>query len=149
MKKQIVILVWGSLLAFSACKKKKEEPVAPVSEMNDTAPAKSTDLKRGSFSSYAHSLAGDAVIVKDSTGNIILRLEKYTMTSGPDVDLVFSKTANYSSSSVIKIADLNSSYSNNSLNFDFDEKTIDHSVYKYVIVYCVQFTQQFGEAEPK
>ncbi len=148
MKTQISILFLGLAISFSACKKKKADPLAPVSETNETAPTKSTVLKKGSFSSYEHSLAGDAVFIKDSTGNTILRLEKFTMTSGPDVDVLLSKTSSYSSSNVIKIADLNASYSNNALNFDFDDK-IDLTVYKHVIIWCAQANVSFGDSEPK
>jgi hypothetical protein len=139
----------GFVVSISACKKKKtEEPVAPVVQTNDVTPAKSVVLKKGTFSSYDHSLGGEAHIVKDSTGNVILRLEKFTMTSGPDVDLLLSKTSSYSSSNVIKIADLDGSYSNNALNIDIDDK-IDLGIYKHVIVYCAKFSVSFGDAEPK
>ena len=110
-------------------------------------PKKET-LKTGTFESYAHSLSGNVAVIKDTTGNVILRLENYTMTAGPDVDVYLSKTSSYSQSNIIKIDHLLDGYSNGTRNIDIANNS-DLATYKYVLVWCVAFNQLFGYAELK
>jgi hypothetical protein len=138
-------------LSLLACKKKmQEEPSTGIVNMgsNTPPPVAAVVLRQGTFSSYDHGLAGVAKIIKDSTNNVILRLENFSMTEGPDVDLLLSKTSSYSSSNVIKVADLNGAYTNFALNVDIDDN-IDLSVYKHIIVWCAKFSVSFGDTEPK
>lgn len=112
-----------------------------------TIPMKET-LKTGTFEGFAHSLAGNVTVIKDTTGNVILRLENYTMTPGPDVDVYLSKTSSYSRSNIIKIDHLIDGYENGTRNIDIANDS-DLSTYKYVLVWCVKFDQLFGYAELK
>jgi len=154
MKTPYAFSIIISLMVFSSCiARNKKEDVAPVSNQTKTTetplvvPPKQT-LKTGTFTGYDHSLAGKVTVIKDTTSNIILRLENYTMTEGPDVDVYLSKTSSYSSSNVVKIAHLDIGYSNSTENIDIDN-SIDLATYKYVIVWCNKYSVLFGYTELK
>lgn len=126
-----------------SCKKKEDDP-EPAQQVTQTVTESSQTLKTGVFTGYDHNLAGKASIVKDG-GNHILRLTEYNMTSGPDVDLLLSKSASYSAANVVKISDLNGSYTNSDINFTLPS-SLDWAQYPYVIVWCQQFSVNFGTA---
>jgi hypothetical protein len=155
MKKTLIYTLLVSFVFFASCIKRDKmmEPNSSNSGTTKTGgdtlviPKKET-LKTGTFESYAHSLAGNVAVIKDTTGNIILRLENYTMDAGPDVDVYLSKTSSYSKSNIIKIDHLVDGYSNGTRNIDI-ENNIDLTTYKYVLVWCVKFDQLFGYAELK
>lgn len=155
MKTILLYSLFASSLFFASCIKRDKmmEPNASNSGNTKTGgdtlvvPKKET-LKTGTFESYAHSLAGNVSVIKDTTGNVILRLENYTMTPGPDVDVYLSKTSSYSSSNIIKIDHLVDGYNNGTRNIDIANDA-DLATYKYVLVWCVAFNQLFGYAELK
>jgi hypothetical protein len=141
MKNSSLFLILVALFLFVSCKKKKDEVEVMV---NDRLEVEET-LARGNFSGYQHELSGKAVLVKDTSGNTILRLEDFNMTEGPDVYVYLSRNSTYSSGNVIEVRNLTSGYINSNLNIDIDN-SIDHSDYKYVLVYCYQFSALFGTA---
>jgi hypothetical protein len=155
MKKTLIYSLFAFSFLFLSCIKRDKmmEPKTSNSVMTKTGddmlviPKKET-LKTGTFESYAHSLSGNVTVIKDTTGNVILRLENYTMTPGPDVDVYLSKTSSYSKSNVFKIDHLVDGYSNATRNIDIANDS-DLATYKYVLVWCVAFDQLFGYAELK
>lgn len=141
--KKIWLLGLLGLLMLAACKKEKQKTVTT----NDEAPAVSDTLRTGNFidQGAGHSVSGKGLLFKDANNNIILRLENFNMTAGPNVDLFLSKTNTYNAQ-VIKIKDLTTGFSNSSFNTDVDD-TIDFSQYHYVILWCVDYSVQFGYAD--
>jgi hypothetical protein len=124
--------------------KKKEEDAGPTQQVMEDVPVTSDTLKKGTFTGYDHGLAGKSFILKDGS-NKILRLTEFSMTPAPDADVYLSKGTSYSAGNVIKIADLTSGYTNSSLNFTIPP-TVDYTQYPYVIVWCTQYSVNFGVA---
>lgn len=141
MKSTIKILVVIFLVGTMACKKKKDEVSVMV---NDKVDVEET-LAMGTFSGYQHDLSGKTVLVKDTSGNTILRLEDFNMTEGPDVYVYLSRNSTYSSGNVIQVKHLTTGYTDSNLNIDVDN-AVDHTDYKYVLVYCYQYSALFGTA---
>lgn len=142
-----------SLLACGACSP-EEDPkpleVEPLQEpvQSQSPPGNAMAIGMGTFTSYAHSLSGQAVVYTESNNKRTLRLENFTMTPGPDVYVFVSKTNNYSAANTIPITMLKDGYNNSNLSLSLDDK-IDLKTHKFVLVYCVQFSSLFGYAEPK
>jgi hypothetical protein len=141
------------LLAIVACNSNEDPKPLEVEDLqepsqNGTPPANSIATTMGTFTSYAHSLSGKAVIYTDQNTTRTLRLEEFTMTPGPDVYVLLSKTNNYSSANTIPIAMLKDGYTNTNLSMTLDN-SIDLTTHKFVLVYCVKFSSLFGFAEPK
>jgi hypothetical protein len=143
---QLILIV--SLFAFS-CRSEDEMAQAGMDNMvMNMSPANAVQHGMGTFTSYAHNLAGKAVFLTDDAGKSLIRLEDFTMTVGPDVYVFVSKSNNYSQANVIEVAKLTSGYVDSDINFDFSSSAYT-SDYKFVLVYCVQFNSLFGFAELK
>lgn len=143
MKTIFALLLLFSTILMSCKKEDKEEPAIMVDDKLSN-PVSDT-LSIADFSGYDHGLSGKALLIEDSTGNKILRFEQFNMTQGPDVYVYMSRNSTYSAGNVIQIQKLTVGYTNSSINFDIDD-AIDHSDYKYVIVYCYQYSSLFGNA---
>ena len=124
----------------------KESLVDP--EEGSGIPPNTIATTRGDFTSFAHGLAGKATIYTDASGARTLRFENFTMTQGPDVYVLFSKTNNYSEANTVAISMLKGAYTNTTLNFQVDD-LINLETHKFVLVYCVQFSSLFGYSELK
>lgn len=136
----VLILAFGMM----ACKKEKEE----TKMINDVIAAPASDtLGSGNFIGQQHSLSGKAVLYKDTTDNYILRLENFNLTAAPDPDVLLSKTSTYSAGNVINVSSLaqNTNYTNSAVNIDVDN-AINFAEYKYVIIWCTQYSAYFGHA---
>lgn len=141
--KTIFLFSFMVLTAMMACKKEKTNTTMVNDEV--TNPVSDT-LGTGDFVGQQHSLSGRAVLYKDNTGNHILRLENFNMTSAPDADVLLSKTENYNSSNVLKVLDFGTNnYTNSAINIDVAED-INFAEYPYVIVWCTQYSAYFGHA---
>ena len=138
-----------SLLQFSCG---SEEEVAPSGSpngmVNDMIPGDKNRSGMGTFTSYAHNLSGQAVLLQDDAGSNTIRLEDFNMTSGPDVYVFVSRSNNYSKGNVIEVAKLTSGYTDSDINFNFTSAAFT-SEHKFVLVYCVQYNSLFGYAELK
>jgi len=131
------------LFGFISCKKEK-----PNDEMINDDPTTAVDtIGEGTFTGYQHSLAGDAILYTEVSGNKILRLEDFNMTAGPDVYVYLSTTSSFNAGA-IQVAQLavNTNYTNSNINFTVSSPSYTSS-YKYVLVYCVQFSALFGYTE--
>lgn len=141
---QIFLVV--STVAFS-CDSEDDMSTAGIDNMVMDMPPDNTDQNgMGTFTSYAHNLAGKAILLTNDAGKRVVRLEDFTMTSGPDVYVFVSKSNNYSQANVIEVAKLTSGYTDSNINFDFDSSGFT-SDYKFVLVYCIQYNSLFGFAE--
>jgi hypothetical protein len=102
----------------------------------------------GMFTSFAHSLSGNASLYTRVDQQRTIQLEDFTMSAGPDVYVLLSRSNNYSKSNTIGIAKLNKGYSNSLLNITIDP-SIDLNTHPFVLVYCVEYNSLFGFAELK
>jgi Electron transfer DM13 len=146
MKKNFWLVPFIALVVLCSCGS-EEEPVPTGPDISEEIPAGKI-IGMGEFESFAHSLAGKAVLLTNEEGNKIVRLENFTMTEGPDVFVLLSKSNNYSKSNVLEVIKLTSGYNMSEVNFDF-QSTAYSSDYRFVLVYCVQYNSLFGFAELK
>lgn len=150
--KSITSLIFVIIILASCSKQGDPAPVNPEVLQDPVEsvdpPVNAMASLMGVFSSYAHSLAGNAVVYTDEQGNRTLRLENYTMTEGPDVYVFLSKTNNYSQANTIGISKLKNSFNDSALHLSVDPQ-IDLHTHKFVLIYCVQYNSLFGYAELK
>ncbi len=142
--KKIILMIFVLATGTIACKKAKDE----TKMVNDIIGSPVTDtIGQGNFIGQQHDLSGKALLYKDNSNNYILRLENFNLTSAPDPDVLLSKTSTYSAGNVINVTGLsqNTNYSNSSINIDVDN-TINFTEYKYVIIWCTQYSAYFGHA---
>ena len=143
----LLSIVLASCSSEDEPKPLKDDDVQEPSKDVDP-PLNATATTMGTFTSFAHGLSGEAVIYLETTNKRTLRLENFTMTTGPDVYVFLSKTNNYSKANTIPIAILKEGYANSNLTINVDD-TVDLTAHKFVLVYCVEFSSLFGYAEPK
>jgi hypothetical protein len=141
--KKIILIIAILTIGTVACKKEKET----TKTVNDNISSVSDTVGSGTFVGQQHGLSGKAILYKDNSNNHILRLENFNMTAAPDADVFLSTASTYSAGNVIKVSDLtsNANYSNSAINIDVNEN-IDFNQYKYVIVWCTQYSAYFGYA---
>src|SRR5687768_7967719 len=101
MKPFFVLFISILFVLGSSCS--REDDPNPIENENlqapqvgNAAPPNSSATTIGIFTSFAHGLSGKAVLYIDAQGGRTLRFENFTMTVGPDVYVLFSKTNNYS-----------------------------------------------------
>ena len=132
MKNTSLIFMVPILLAgllFSACEK----------DGNDTPPANPS--YKGDFVNGAHATSGTASIDQaEST----LTLTNFKTDNGPDVNMYIATSLNAVTSDFIDLGDIKGL--KGTYTYDLPDGK-DYSVYKYVIVWCVDFDVNFGYAE--
>ena len=95
---------------------------------------------QGNFMNSAHETSG---VVKVNTDNTILRLENFSSDDGPSLELYL--TTDLSAETYISLGALQGL--NGNFDYTLPNDNIDFSVYKYIIVWCVPFSVNFGYAE--
>jgi hypothetical protein len=150
MKQLNFLFVSLALVLATSCAS-KDDPKPVDGDLQDPqvgadVPANSSVQTMGTFTSYAHGLSGKAVLYINDQGKRTLRFENFSMSAGPDVYVLFSKTNNYSEANTVAIATLKDGYSNQNLNIDVPD-AVDPGTHKFVLVYCLQFHSLFGFSE--
>ncbi len=137
--KSLVILFLVIVLA--SCKEDEATPTGPI---NDTFnPATATIIKSGTFVGVGHTVSGTAAIY-ESAGKKTVLLDPFASQNGPDLKVYLSKdekASSYISLGKLKSVDGKQSY-------EIPDNP-DVTTYKYVLVWCEQFTVIFGKAELK
>lgn len=137
MKKLLLIIV--VLFCFSCNENDDNTPTAPVAD--DFEPSKATLLKEGTLTGVGHSVSGTAKIYDDS-GKKVVVLEPFSSQNGPDLKVYLSTDQN--ASEYINLGALKSTTGKQSYNVtgmpDLDK-------YKFVLVWCQEFSVLFGKAE--
>ena len=130
-----------SIAFIISCNK---DNVTPTGAINDTFdPSGATLLKQGILEGVGHTVMGQ-VGVYDDHGTKVILLDPYSSQSGPDLRLYLSKDINasaYISAGKLKSTNGKQSY--------IVPGMPDISQYKYVHIWCEQFTVVFGRAEIK
>lgn len=135
MNKALVIVLF-ICLHFIGCKKKEKNK--PLNDGFDTAGA--TLVSQSNFSSNAHTTSG-CVRVYSKNGSKNLVFEGFKTDSGPDLRVYVSKTTG--NSDFVDIGTLKSTSGNFYYSFDSSINTAD---YKYVLIWCEDFSVLFGNA---
>jgi hypothetical protein len=131
MHKKIPILVLSLLaisLVLSSCS--KDDNADPTG-----------DAYQGDFVSAVHTTSGSANINQDQT---TLSLTKFKTDSGPDLNIYLSASIPDADNDFIDLGDIKGIDG----NFTYDlPDNVDYAHYKYVVVWCVAFSVNFGYAE--
>ena len=130
----LIILISISFLI--SCKKQEQEK--PLNDSFDKNGA--TLISQANFSSNAHTTSG-CVKVYSKNGIKNLVFEGFKTDSGPDLRVYVSKTT--TNSDFVDIATLKTTNGNFYYSFDNSINTVD---YKYVLIWCEDFSVLFGNA---
>lgn len=134
MNKALVVLF--ICLHFIGCKKKEKNK--PLNDGFDQTGA--TLISQSNFSSNAHTTSG-CVRLYSKNGSKNLVFEGFKTDSGPDLRVYVSKTTG--NGDFVDIGTLKSTSGNFYYSFDNSINTAD---YKYVLIWCEDFSVLFGNA---
>ncbi|MFC6876662.1 DM13 domain-containing protein [Flavobacterium myungsuense] len=104
-----------------------------------TTPIENTVFK-GSFVNSAHPTSGNVTINKEKTK---LNFTDFKSDSGPDLDIYLVSNLSNVNEGFINLGDIKGL--NGNYIYDLPANT-DFTVYKYVVVWCVDFNVNFGYA---
>ena len=137
--KQIFILFF--IIVITSCKEDEGTPSGPVDDTFN--PVTATLIKSGTLVGVGHTVSGTAAIY-ESTGKKTVLLDPYSSQNGPDLKVYLSKDEK--ASSYISLGKLKSTDGKQSYEIPDNPDVTD---YKFVLVWCEQFTVIFGKAELK
>ena len=131
-------VIFASLVILS-CQPDDQVPAIPADDNFDTANA--TLVKKGMLVGVGHVASGTASLY-DSLGARVIVLDPYSSQNGPDLKVYLSKDQN--ASQYINLGPLKSITGKQSYDVtgmpDFGE-------YKFVLIWCQQYSVLFGNAE--
>ncbi len=133
--KKISLLIF--FIAAISCKK-KDEKTKPLNEPFDASQA--TLLKRGNFSSNAHTVSG-CVSLYQSGNSKVIYLENFSTDKGPDLKVYLS-----TSTGNTDIKDLGALKSNSG-NFYYSLDSANTNKYAYILVWCREYSVLFGNSQ--
>lgn len=90
-----------------------------------------------------HQGEGSATVYKLTDNSLVLRLEDFKVTNGPDLRVVLAKDPNNVKSDYIEIAKLKGNAGNQNYSLD---SSLDLNQYPYVVIYCKPFSVTFASA---
>ncbi len=137
--KQILILFF--VIVITSCKEDEGTPSGPVDDTFN--PATATLIKSGTLVGVGHTVSGTAAIYEGGGKKTVL-LDPYSSQNGPDLKVYLSKDEK--ASSYISLGKLKSIEGKQSYEIPNNPDVTD---YKFVLVWCEQFTVIFGKAELK
>jgi hypothetical protein len=138
LKKLIFIPV---LLLLVSCQEEEGTPTAPVNDTFDPMADNVKELKKGTFAGVGHSVSGTATVYDDA-GKLVVVLDPFTTQNGPDLKLYLSTDQN--ATQYINLGDLKSTTGEQSYDVTGNP---DLTQYKFVLVWCQDFSVLFGKAE--
>ena len=140
MKNKLILIL---ILGFLSCKDDEMDralsPTAPINDPFNKTTA--TAIKSGMFMNSAHTVTGTATLY-ESDGKYYITLEPFMTDNGPDLKIYLSEDAK--ASKYLKLGELKST--NGKQTYDVPSGT-NVSSYKYLLVWCEQFSVNFGYAE--
>jgi hypothetical protein len=121
---------------FLGCKKEKN--ITPINETYNAST--STLLAQGTFMTNVHATSGTAKLYTEGAKKILV-FENFKTDNGPDLRVYLSKATNnrdFKELGVLK---------STTGNFSYDvDTTINTNDYKYVIIWCEDFSVLFGNS---
>ncbi len=139
MKK--IFVVFAVLFLFSCSEDDDKTPTKPVVDPFDPMETGITLLKEGTLMSSAHTVSG-TVKIYDDAGKKVLVLEPFSTENGPDLKVYLStdeKATDYINLGALKSTTGKQSYDVTGMP-DLDK-------YKYVLIWCQQYSVLFGKSE--
>ena len=137
MKKLFFLFVM--LISFSCSEEENNTPTAPIDDNFD--PGQATLLKQGTLMGVGHSVSGTAKVY-DENGKKTVVLDPFSSQNGPDLKIYLSKDEN--ASQYISLGAMKSTTGKQSYEIT---GMPDLAEYKFVLVWCQQFSVLFGKAE--
>lgn len=113
-------------------------------EIDDSMPGEAALISQGVFMERAHEVMGEAKLIDDGSGNLILRFENFDTINGPNLHIYLS--ADLSEDDFIDLGPIKATSGN--VNYDIPPGT-DLDKYNKVLVWCVPFKVLFSYAELK
>ena len=133
------IFTLSILLACMACQEENDTPDNTLNGSFD--PSKATLIKSGTFVGVGHTVSGTASVYVGSGKKTVL-LDPINSQSGPDLKVYLSKDQN--ASVYINLGALKSTTGKQSYDVPGNPDVTD---YKFVLIWCQQFSVLFGKAE--
>jgi Electron transfer DM13 len=130
-----ILFILSVILFTTACKKSSTEVVNDVFDSNNA-----TLVVSGSFQANAHPVSGTAKVYTSPSGNK-LYLQNFSTDNGPDLKVYLSK--DISANDFIDLGKIKST--NGNQLYDLPAIT-NLNTYKYVLIWCKQFSVLFGNA---
>jgi len=140
----VVAAVVANYLGADYFKRTRLDEVDPLAGI-PSAPADSgAVVAEGEFrgADAGHRGSGNARIIRDASGGLVLRLEDFSVTNGPDLFVVLSSEDGYTDGA-LNLGDLKATDGN--FNYDIPAGT-DISKFTSVVVWCRQFDVDFAIA---
>jgi hypothetical protein len=137
MKK--IFFLFVVLLSISCSEEENNTPTAPVNDNFD--PEQATLLKQGTWMGVGHSVSGTAKIYEEN-GKKIVVLDPFSSQNGPDLKIYLSKDEN--ASQYINLGAMKSTMGKQS--YDITGMP-DLGEYRFVLVWCQEFSVLFGKVE--
>jgi hypothetical protein len=138
MHMRVLFLMFVILACFSCSEDENNTPAAPINENFD--PGQATLLKQGTMVGVGHMVSGTAKAY-DANGKKIIVLDPFSSQNGPDLKVYLSKDQN--ASQYINLGALKSTTGKQSYEVT---GAPDLAEYKFVLVWCQQFSVLFGKA---
>ncbi|CAN5522652.1 DM13 domain-containing protein [soil metagenome] len=136
-----LFLILAILLSVSCNKDESNTPTKPVNSTFDPMATGATLLKQGTLTGVGHSVSGTAKIYND-VGKKILVLDPFSAQNGPDLKIYLSTDQN--ATKYINLGPLMATSGKQTYDV---AATTDLDQYKYVLVWCQQFSVLFGKSE--
>lgn len=122
---------------------------APASEATSAAPVGPVELAAGSFVSQEHETSGDATVLELPDGRRVLRVEGFSTSNGPDLEVWLSdRTAGgswfkYDEGRHVGLGKLKATDGDHNYEIPADA---DLDGIRSVVIWCVRFDVAFGSA---
>ncbi|MFD1314798.1 DM13 domain-containing protein [Namhaeicola litoreus] len=132
--KQFTILLFVLMGVLTSCS-------SDNSEMDEMSMIEDEKIYQGNFISVAHPTSGIASTNKEKT---MLEFKNFKTDDGPKLDVYLSKESN--PDNYINLGELKG------IEGDFTHdlpENVNLSEYKFVVIWCVEFSVSFGHAELK
>ncbi len=139
MKK--IFLVFVVLFSISCSEDDDKTPTTPIVDSFNPMEAGVMLLKEGTLASSAHTVSG-TVKIYDDAGKKVMVLDPFSSENGPDLKVYLStdqKATEYINLGALKSTTGKQSYVVTGMP-DLDQ-------YKYVLIWCQQYSVLFGKSE--
>ena len=140
--KKLIVLLFIAIAAVSCSETEDNTPVDPVDDDFDPTEMNVTLVKEGSLVGVGHSVTGEVKIYENNNGNLVVVFDPFMSQNGPDLKVYLSKDENakeYQNLGPLKSVTGKQSYEVSGMP--------DLMQYKYVIIWCQEFSVLFGIAE--
>jgi Electron transfer DM13 len=129
------------LMSFSCNEEDNNTPTAPINDPFDPTEVQATLLKQGALTGVGHTVSGTAKIYDDA-GKKVMVLDPFSSQNGPDLKIYLSTDQNatqYVNLGALKSTTGKQSYEVTGMP-DLEE-------YKFILVWCEEFSVLFAKAE--